>query len=96
VLVVQGIDGVSSMGGISAAIATPASGNYRLRTAEIMGPVTIGGGVVRPGDLVVPDETGVCFRPYAEAARVLERARAISERESSWLLRLDREIPSNE
>ncbi len=125
VLVVQGVDGVSSMGGISATIGlrvgvagavvagsvrdvghaktagfpiwasstTPASGKYRLRTAEIMGPVTIGGVIVRPGDLVAADETGVCVVPYSETARVLERARAISDREGSRLLRIDDEIP---
>jgi regulator of RNase E activity RraA len=128
VLVVEGIDGISSMGGISASIAqrvmvagaivagsvrdvghgralgfpiwsrstTPASGKYRLRTAEIMGPVTIGGVRVEPGDLAVADETGVCFVPYAEAARVLARAAAISERERSRLGRIDDEIPHHE
>jgi regulator of RNase E activity RraA len=127
-LVVEGVDGVSSMGGISAAIAdrvrvagaivagsvrdvghgrqigfpiwsrsaTPASGKYRLRTAEIMGPVAIGGVRVEPGDLAVADETGVCFVPYAEAARVLERAGTIGERERSRLLRIDDEIPHHD
>ena len=125
VLVIQGVDGVSSMGGISAAIgrraglagavvagavrdvvaarevgfptwasgSTPASGKFRLHTAEIMGPVTIGGVPVDPGDLVAADETGVCFVPYAEAARVLERAQTIASREAARLSRIEAEIP---
>jgi 4-hydroxy-4-methyl-2-oxoglutarate aldolase len=37
-------------------------------------PVTICGIAVNPGDLVLADETGVCFIPRERAAEVLQRA----------------------
>jgi 4-hydroxy-4-methyl-2-oxoglutarate aldolase len=77
---------------IWATSSTPASGKFRLRTAEIMGPVTIGGVPVHPGDLVLADETGVCFVPRAEIGRVLERAREIAAREADRIDRLDEEL----
>jgi len=42
--------------------------------AALFQPVAICGIVVNPGDLVLADETGVCFIPHARAAEVLQRA----------------------
>jgi 4-hydroxy-4-methyl-2-oxoglutarate aldolase len=39
-------------------------------------PVSCGGAIVEPGDLVLGDEDGVCVVPKAEANAVLERATA--------------------
>lgn len=104
VLVIQGVSGMSNMGGISALTGkrqgergaivmggvrdiphsrsvgypvwaseiTPVTGKWRLETVEINGTVQIGEVRVSPGDLVVADDTGVCFIPRAEIARVLE------------------------
>ena len=104
VLVIQGVDGISSMGAISASIgkrqgelgaivdgavrdidhqreigypvwsrgASPITGKWRIETTAINVPVTICGIEVRPGDLVVADEVGVCFVPFERAAEVLE------------------------
>lgn len=115
VLVIQGVAGISSMGGISASVGkrqgeagaivdgavrdadhsrrigypvwssgvSPVTGKWRIETVAVNKPVTIAGIEVNPGDLVVADEVGVCFVPYARAAEVLAVARrlAASERE---------------
>ena len=106
VLVVQGVDLVSNMGGISATIGrrqgelgaivdgavrdvdharaigyavwsrsvSPITGKWRLQTVAVNKPVSICGVTVEPGDLVLADETGVCFVPRERAAEVLQRA----------------------
>jgi len=60
---------------------TPLTGKWRLETAEINGTVVIGDVQVHPGDLVVADDTGVCFIPRDRILEVLEAAeqRARSE-----------------
>ena len=95
VLVVQGVDQVSNMGGMSATIGhrqgqigaivdgavrdvdhgrgsgyaiwsrsvSPVTGKWRVKTVAVNKPVTICGVAVNPGDLVLADETGVCFIP---------------------------------
>jgi len=109
VAVIQGLPGVSNLGGQSATLAsrkgcagaivdgghrdpsasreldfpiwsrgpTPITGKWRLRTVEINGPVRIAGIGVQAGDLVVADEAGVVFVPYAHAGAVLEEAERI-------------------
>lgn len=108
VVVIDGVSGVSNMGGISAQTGkrqgeagaivfggirdvghsrrvdyplwateiTPVTGKWRIETVEINGDVQIAGVRVSPGDIVVADETGVCFVPIARAAEVVERALA--------------------
>ncbi len=113
VLVIEGVPGVSNMGGISATIGkrqgevgaivdggirdvawqrsidfpiwssevTPITGKWRVETVEVNGPVTIRGIVVKAGDLVAADETGVCFVPAELAERVIQRCEEISAAE---------------
>jgi 4-hydroxy-4-methyl-2-oxoglutarate aldolase len=45
-----------------------------VQTIAVNKPVTICGIAVNPGDLVLADETGVCFIPRERAAEVLQRA----------------------
>jgi 4-hydroxy-4-methyl-2-oxoglutarate aldolase len=45
-----------------------------VQTTAINKPVAICGVTVNPGDLVLADETGVCFIPRERAAEVLQRA----------------------
>lgn len=105
-LVIQGVSGISNMGGVSAEMAkrqgsvgavvsgavrdvehsrsvnypvwssevSPITGKWRIETVEINGTVEIFGVRVVPGDIVVADETGVCFIPRARAAEVIEIA----------------------
>jgi len=106
VLVVQGVDEVSNLGGMSATIGrrqgeigaivdggtrdvdharaiglavwsksvSPITGKWRVETIAVNKPVTICGITVNPGDLVLADETGVCFIARERAAEVLQRA----------------------
>jgi 4-hydroxy-4-methyl-2-oxoglutarate aldolase len=113
VLVLQGVDQVSNMGGMSASIGkrqgqlgaivdgavrdvdhgrdigyaiwsrsvSPITGKWRIDTIAVNKPVTICGVGVNPGDLVLADETGVCFIPRARAAEVLARVQKIAASE---------------
>ncbi len=121
VLVIQGVAGVSNMGGISATIGkrqgevaavveggvrdvsrsrsigfpvwssevSPITGKWRAETVEINGPVYLAGVVVRPGDIVVADDTGVCFVPAEMAERVVVRAEEISNGEAVRVQQID-------
>jgi 4-hydroxy-4-methyl-2-oxoglutarate aldolase len=53
---------------------SPVTGKWRLETVEINGSVQIGEVRVEPGDLVVADDTGVCFIPRDRILKVLELA----------------------
>ncbi|HYG41282.1 MAG TPA: RraA family protein [Bordetella sp.] len=109
VVVIEGLPGVSNLGGQSAAVAhragcagaivdggfrdprvsrglgfpiwsrgiTPITGKWRLQTAEINGRVRIAGISVEAGDLVLADESGVAFIPYAQAQAVLQEMERI-------------------
>ncbi|MBR0755097.1 RraA family protein [Bradyrhizobium jicamae] len=106
VVVIDGVAGISNMGGISAQTGkrqgeagaivhggvrdvahsrrvgypiwateiTPVTGKWRIETVEINGDIQIAGIRVSPGDIVVADETGVCFIPRGRAEEVLARA----------------------
>jgi 4-hydroxy-4-methyl-2-oxoglutarate aldolase len=60
---------------------SPITGKWRVKTIAVNKPVTICGIAVNPGDLVLADETGVCFIPRERAADVLARARKIAASE---------------
>ena len=111
VVVIEGMAGISNMGGISAQTGkrqgeagaivfggvrdiahsrragypiwatgfTPVTGKWRIETIEINGEINIGGVRVAPGDIVLADDTGVCFIPRARAAEVL----AIAQKKSA-------------
>ena len=125
VLVIEGVPGVSNMGGMMASIAvrqgligavvdggvrdvehsrsigypvwssevTPITGKWRAVTVEVNGPVVIAGVTVHSGDLVIADDTGVCFvRPH-DAATVLERCVATADREHKYQRDIDAGVP---
>ena len=125
VLVVQGVAGISSMGGVSASVGkrqgeiaavvdgavrdidhsrsigypiwsagvSPITGKWRIETIAVNAPVQIAGIDVQPGDLVVADECGVCFVPFARAADVLAIAQRLAASEKARLEKLDAGIP---
>lgn len=125
VLVIQGVSGVSSMGGVSASVGkrqgeagaivdgavrdidhsrsigypvwsssvSPVTGKWRIQTVAINRPVSICGISVRPGDLVIADEVGVCFVPFERAAEVLAVAQRLTRREEDRLAKLDSGMP---
>jgi 4-hydroxy-4-methyl-2-oxoglutarate aldolase len=125
VVVIQGVAGMSNMGGISAQTGkrqgeagaivsggvrdlphsravgypiwstevTPVTGKWRLETVELNGDVEIEGVRVSPGDIVIADDTGVCFVPRDRAQEVLEHARAKSAAEAAKCAAIDAGIP---
>jgi regulator of RNase E activity RraA len=125
VLVIQGVAGISSMGGVMASVAkrqgeagaivdgavrdidhsrkigypvwssgvSPITGKWRIRTVAINKPVKIARVRVSPGDLVIADEVGVCFVPFARAAEVLAVAQRLAKREEERLAKLASGMP---
>lgn len=64
--------------------ATPA-GPYKDGPGEINFPVTCGGVVVNPGDIVVGDDDGVVVIPAGEAAQVIAEATAHHHKEERFV-----------
>jgi len=64
---------------------SPITGKWRIETMAVNDPVHIAAIEVRPGDLVVADECGVCFVPYARAAEVLGVAQRLAAAEATRL-----------
>lgn len=128
VLVVEGVAGISSMGGVSASIGkrqgeiaaivdgavrdidhsrrigypiwsagvSPITGKWRIETMAVNRPVQIAGVEVKPGDLVLADECGVCFVPLARAAEVLAVAQRLAASEAKRLEKLGEGISLSE
>jgi 4-hydroxy-4-methyl-2-oxoglutarate aldolase len=125
VLVIQGVPGMSNMGGISATTGkrsgergaivmggvrdvaqsravgypvwaneiTPVTGKWRLETVEINGTVMIGEVRVAAGDLVVADDTGVCFIPRDNIMQVLEACEKKQKGEDERVDAIARGVP---
>jgi 4-hydroxy-4-methyl-2-oxoglutarate aldolase len=125
VLVIQGVEGVSSMGAISASIgrrqgeagavvdgavrdiahsrgigypvwskgASPITGKWRIETVAVNVPVSICGVSVKPGDLVVADEAGVCFVAHERAAEVLAVVQKILRYEENRMRQIEEGVP---
>jgi regulator of RNase E activity RraA len=72
---------------------TPVTGKWRLEAAEINGAVQIGHVKVMPGDLVVADDTGVCFIPRDLVLEVLELAEKKAKAEDIRCKAIDDGIP---
>lgn len=69
---------------------SPITGKWRVVTEKINVKVTIAGIAVQPGDLVIADETGVCFVPQDLIEDVLERCEAADKKEEKWIEGLDK------
>jgi 4-hydroxy-4-methyl-2-oxoglutarate aldolase len=125
IVVIDGVAGISNMGGISAQTAkrqgevgaivfggvrdiahsrrvgypiwaseiTPVTGKWRVETIEINSEIVVAGIRVAAGDIVLADDTGVCFIPRARAAEVLEMARQKSTAEEAKCAAIDRGVP---
>jgi 4-hydroxy-4-methyl-2-oxoglutarate aldolase len=128
VLVVQGVSGMSNMGGISAQTGkrqgergaivmggvrdiphsrsvdypiwsseiTPATGKWRLETVEINGTIEIFGVCVAAGDLVLADDTGVCFIPRDQILPVLKLCEEKAKKEEALSRAIDNGLAVSE
>jgi len=72
---------------------TPVTGKWRIETIEINGEIEIAGIRVAPGDIVLADDTGVCFIPRTRAAEVLELAKQKSAAEEKKCAAIDAGLP---
>jgi 4-hydroxy-4-methyl-2-oxoglutarate aldolase len=72
---------------------TPVTGKWRIETIEINGEVEIAGIRVAPGDIVLADDTGVCFIPRQRAAEVLALAKQKSAAEEKKCAAIDAGVP---
>jgi 4-hydroxy-4-methyl-2-oxoglutarate aldolase len=72
---------------------TPVTGKWRLETVEINGPVQIGEVRVAAGDLVVADDTGVCFIPRDVVLEVLDAAEQKAKAETVRCKAIDDGVP---
>ncbi len=91
---VRDIDHSRSIGyPIWAAGVSPITGKWRIETMAVNQAVQIAGIDVQPGDLVVADECGVCFVPFARVAEVLGVAQRLASSEKMRLEKLSAGIP---
>lgn len=72
---------------------TPVTGKWRIETVEINGPVQIGPVRVESGDLVIADDTGVCFIPRDRILEVLEAAEQKARAEDVRCKAIDDGVP---
>ena len=68
---------------------SPITGKWRCITEEVNCAVNIGDVTVYPGDLVVADETGVCFVPRDKVEEVVAKAELLTQKEEDILKRID-------
>jgi 4-hydroxy-4-methyl-2-oxoglutarate aldolase len=68
---------------------SPVTGKWRCITQEINRPITLAGLTVMPGDLVIADETGVCFVRRADAEYVLARCEEIASLEAEVVEKIE-------
>ena len=72
---------------------TPTTGKWRIETVEINGDVQLGEIRVSCGDLVVADDTGVCFIPRQHVMAVLEAAEKKSKAEAVRCKAIEEGLP---
>ena len=72
---------------------TPTTGKWRIETVEINGDVQLGEVRLSAGDLVVADDTGICFIPRDRILEVLEAAEKKSHAEEQRCKAIDGGIP---
>ena len=72
---------------------TPITGKWRMETMEINGDLQFDTIVVGCGDIVVADDSGVCFIPRERAVEVVERAQAREQVEQRRMKMIEDGVP---
>ena len=72
---------------------TPVTGKWRIETVEINGEIQMGDVRVNPGDLVVADDTGVCFIPRDNILEVLELCERKKKAEDARIDAITKGVP---
>lgn len=75
---------------------TPITGKYRFETVEINGPIVCAGVAVRPGDLILADDTGVVVVPCDFIDKVLHEAEDAENKEKELIEAIDRGVEGSE
>jgi regulator of RNase E activity RraA len=75
---------------------SPISSKFRHEAIEINGPVTCAGVQVRPGDLVVADDSGVAFVPLELVEEVAERAKDLTTIEEKMRTAILKRAPNQD
>jgi len=69
---------------------SPITGKWRAVTEEVNGTASVHGITIQAGDLVVADETGICFVPQHLVLEVIDRCEAADNKEDDWITNLDK------
>jgi regulator of RNase E activity RraA len=72
---------------------TPVTGKWRVETVEINGVIRIADVRVAPGDLVIADDSGVCFVARDNVLEVLELAERMARAEADRRSAIDEDVP---
>ncbi len=75
---------------------TPATGKWRGTSVEINGTIAVGGVTVEAGDLVVADETGVCFIPHTVVDEVIVYCENIDREEARMFADIAAGLPMSQ
>ena len=99
---IQGIEGLLVEGGVRdweeqqefrfpifARHMVPTPGKTRLKVEAIGEPITIEGVLIRPGDLIVADGSGICVIPIDRAAEILEMTRRYADDDAQAMKEMD-------
>lgn len=73
---------------------TPKTGKWRVEAVAINAPIACGGVQVHAGDLVIADETGICFVPLDVAEAAIDRILEVTRQEAEQLASAPPRIPA--
>lgn len=70
------------------AAASSPNGPYKNGPGEINVPVSVGGKVINPGDILIGDENGIVVFNKNEAEEIYQKAKAVMEKEAGMIRRI--------
>jgi len=83
---VRDLEQIQALGlSVWARTLTPRTGKWRVEAVAVNRPIVCGGVQVRAGDLVIADETGICFVPVEVAEQAIDRILEVTRQEAEQL-----------